>query len=83
MKELQDALKEGRVMLGFRRCLKALKSSNPKLVIIANNLPVSMEKQILHNAKLCNAQVKRFEGSSKELGTACGKPFAVSVVVIN
>ncbi len=81
-KELKDALKEGKAILGFRKSLKYLKTNKPKLVIIAENIPERYKIQILHNAKISKVKVKIFKGSSKELGVLCGKPFPVSTVVI-
>lgn len=77
-----DAIKLKKVIFGYRQAIKLIKSGKPKLVVIAENIPESMRKQIEHNAKIFNLKVEIFNGSSKELGVICGKPFPVSTLVI-
>jgi len=80
--EVQGALKEGKVILGFRRSIKFIKLNSPKLIVIANNIPENMGKEIEHNAKISKTKVEVFEGSSKELGVICGRPFPITTLVI-
>ena len=49
---------------------------------MAKNIPEDMRKEIEHHAKIFGIKVSIFEGSSKELGVICGKPFPVSTLVI-
>jgi large subunit ribosomal protein L30e len=79
---LQSALKAGKAILGFRRSIKFIKSSKPKLIIVANNLPGRMREEIEYNARLLGVEVKVFEGDSKELGVVCGKPFPITTIAI-
>jgi len=76
--EVKKAVKEGRAILGFRRSLKYIKMNEAKLVVIAKNVPEEFKEKILSATK----NVKIFNGSSKELGIICGKPYPVSTVVI-
>jgi large subunit ribosomal protein L30e len=80
--EIQDALKGQKAILGYRQSIKFIKLDEPKLVVIAKNIPESMKKEIEHNAKVSNVRMEVFEGSSKDLGVICGKPYPVSIVVI-
>jgi len=81
-KMIKSAIKEKKAILGFRECIKFLKMNIPKVVIIANNIPESLRKEIEYNAKISRVEVKVFNRSSKELGVICGKPFPVSTIVI-
>ncbi len=81
-REIQTALKENRVIIGYRESIDFIKSNKPKLIIVAKNIPDDMRKEIEHNAKIFGLEVIVFEGSSKELGVICGKPFPVSTLVI-
>ncbi len=73
---LRLAIESGRVVLGTNQCRKALREKGAKLVIISNNCLdeyFSSQKE---------APVRQFPGNNVELGAACGKPFAVSVVAV-
>lgn len=80
--EIQSAVKSGRAVIGYRESIKFLKNGDAKAIIIANNIPERMDAEIKHNAKVAEAKVEVFDGSSKDLGTACGKPFPVAAMVI-
>ena len=80
--EIQDALKKGKVILGFRKSIRYIKMYKPKLVVVANNIPESMKREIKYNTKIGKIKMKVFKGSSKKLGIICGKPFPVSTLVI-
>jgi len=79
---IQDALKVKKAVLGYRQSIKFIKLDEPKLIVIAKNIPESMKKEIEHNAKVSNTTLEIFSGSSKELGVICGKPYPVSAIVI-
>ncbi len=82
VKEIQTALKENKVIIGFRESVDFIKMNKPKMIVIAKNIPKVMREEIEHNAKIFGIEVKVFEGSSKELGIICGKPFPISTLVI-
>jgi large subunit ribosomal protein L30e len=79
---IQEAVKKGRVVLGYKESVKIIKSGKPNMVIIANNLPDVMKKEIEYNAKLAKIKIEVFDGSSKDLGVVCGKPFPVTILTI-
>ena len=82
VKEIQKALKENKVIIGYRESIDFIKLNQPKLIVMAKNIPDEMRKEIEHHAKIFGIKVSIFEGSSKELGVICGKPFPVSTLVI-
>jgi large subunit ribosomal protein L30e len=77
-----DAIKQKKVLFGYRQCMKEIKSGNPELIVIAKNIPENLRKEIEHNVKTFNLKMEIFDGSSKDLGTLCGKPFPISTLVI-
>jgi len=79
---IQAALKTGNIVLGYKESIKFIKLNTPKLIVIAKNIPETMRKEIEHNAKVGKMQMETFDGNSKELGIACGKPFPVTALVI-
>jgi large subunit ribosomal protein L30e len=82
MKELRDALKDNSVVMGSKTTIKYLKVGNVKLIVIANNCPESVTKEIEHYSKLSGIEVKKFDGTAKQLGVFCGKPFAIASLAI-
>lgn len=79
---IQDALKAKKALLGYRQVIKFIKLDEPKLIVIAKNIPESMRKEIEHNAKISSIAVEVFGGNSKDLGVICGKPYPVSAITI-
>ena len=80
--EVQTALKNGKVILGFRESIKFIKLNSPKLIVIASNIPKDLGNEIEYNAKISNTKVEVFKGSSKGLGVICGKSFPITTLVI-
>ncbi len=80
--EIRSAVSKGNVIIGYRESIKYLKSNTPKLVVIANNIPERMRKNLEDVSSVSGARVEVFEKDSVSLGVICGKPFPVSVLVI-
>lgn len=80
--EITQALKTNKAILGYRESIKFLKTDSAQKVVIAKNAPENIRKEMEHNSKVAKTEVEIFEGSSKELGVVCGKPFPVTVLVI-
>ncbi|OYT42519.1 MAG: 50S ribosomal protein L30e [Candidatus Aenigmarchaeota archaeon ex4484_224] len=81
-KEVKNAIKKGKAILGYRKSIKFLKLGKVKKIIIAKNIPESYKNEIEFNAKLNKLKVEIFDGTSKELGVICGRPHPVSTIVI-
>lgn len=81
-KSIKDALKTNNAIIGYRESIKFLKLNKPKMVVIASNAPERVRKEIEYNCKISNAKLETFNGSSKELGIICGKPYPIMVMVI-
>ena len=81
-KILKNAMRRGNTIFGFRRSMKFLKMNRGKMVIIAENMPEDMRKDIEYLCKISKTKVKIFKGSSKDLGIICGKPYPITTVVI-
>ncbi len=80
--ELKTAVAKGNVLFGSRSVLKALKSGNPKIVFVASNCPESARNDINSHAKISGTKVENFNGTGKQLGIICGKPFAIASFVV-
>lgn len=79
---IQSAIKSNKAIFGYRDTIKFIKINTPKLIVIAKNIPENMKKEIEHNAKMTKTRVEVFDGTSKELGVVCGKPFPIATITI-
>ncbi len=77
-KALRKAMKTGKVYLGSKRTIKALKNGEAKLVVIAKNCPEEVRLRIQE----FEVPIVEFEGTNMELGAMCGKPFSVAALAI-
>ena len=75
-------MKSGKASLGYKQCLKTLRSGRSKVVIISDNLPTVRKAEIEYYALLAKVGTIHYQGSNVDLGTACGKYFRVSVVSV-
>ncbi|KAI5286748.1 60S ribosomal protein L30 [Ascosphaera acerosa] len=75
-------MKSGKVTLGYKSTIKALRSGKAKLVIIAGNTPPLKKSELEYYSMLSKTSVHHFSGNNIELGTACGKLFRCSTMAI-
>ncbi len=78
-KVLKKALK-GKVYLGSKRTIKALKRGEAKLVIVSANCPKEIREKIEKYRK--DVPVLVYPGTNMELGALCGKPFSVASLAV-
>jgi large subunit ribosomal protein L30e len=52
------------------------------MIIIANNCPTELEKQLNYYVSLMKDKtyIHRYKGSSWDLGLACAKPYMISII---
>ncbi|MEM3399341.1 MAG: 50S ribosomal protein L30e [Candidatus Micrarchaeia archaeon] len=81
-KNIRMAVDTGKVIMGYRSVSNALTDASLKLVIIASNSPKEFADAIKEKAKVSNIPVYVYEGTSIDLGSACGRPFPVSFLGI-
>ncbi len=81
-REIRKAAESGRVLFGTKSAIQALKTGEAKLVIVASNVPKKTREDIAYYSGLAGTRTHTYEGSGVELGTACGKPFIISVVTV-
>jgi len=68
-----EKLPEGEATIGARQVTKGVKEGNIKTVVVASNCPDFLLK------KVEEANIQKFAGNQKELGTKLGKPFPVAM----
>ncbi|MCD7781182.1 MAG: 50S ribosomal protein L30e [Methanosphaera sp.] len=79
---IRVAVDTGKVILGSKKSVQAIKLGNGELIVIADNAPKELKEDVEVYANLSQMPVYTFEGSSVDLGSVCGKPFTVSVLVV-
>ncbi|KAI1851009.1 hypothetical protein JX265_004541 [Neoarthrinium moseri] len=75
-------MKSGKVALGYKSTLKALRAGKAKLVIIAGNTPPLRKSELEYYSMLSKTPVHHFGGNNIELGVACGKLFRCSTMSV-
>ena len=82
MKDLKEALKEKKVVMGTKSTLRLLKIGKLKKVYTASNCPENIKDDVSHYAKISNIEVVDLKENNEELGTLCKKSFFISVLGI-
>ena len=81
-KALRVVVKTGKVLFGSKSAQEAAQSGKAKLIILASNCPGVTRLDIEHSLKLSEVRLYTFQGSSIDLGAACGKPFPVAAMTL-
>jgi large subunit ribosomal protein L30e len=83
-KEINVAVKTGKVIIGSNKVLKEIASGELKLVILAENTPKDKVEllNIYNNCLDKPIPVYTTKSSSKDLGAVCGKPFWIAMLGI-
>ncbi|MHA1194632.1 MAG: 50S ribosomal protein L30e [Promethearchaeota archaeon] len=82
---IKVAYKTGNVIHGKSQVLRQIRQKPFKMLILSNNCPAELEKQLKYYNSLIDNKIfiYKYKGSSWELGLAMGKPYMVSVIGIN
>lgn len=81
-KEIRRAVDTGTIQFGYKSTERNVLKGNGKLVILSANAPKQAVEKTRHFAKVSEIPVFDFNGTAKELGSVCGKPFVVSVMLV-
>jgi len=82
MKELKEAIKAKKVIIGADRTLKNLKLGKLKRVYLASNVKQDIKDDVEHYTKLYSIKLIQLKEDNEELGLICKKQFSVSVLSI-
>ena len=80
MKELKQALKDNKVIIGTDRVLKKVRIGKLSVVYLASNCPQVVKEDVKHYANLYNIKVNELKENNEELGVICKKHFFISVL---
>merc|ERR1712050_730932 len=79
---LAVVMRSGKVSLGYKSTLKAIRKSKAKLIFISNNCPTVRKTQLEYYAVLAGIKTILYDGNNVDLGSACGKFYRVSCLSI-
>ena len=79
-RQLKNAIATGNLLFGQRQAKDACSKGSAKMVIVAANCP--QEYTTALRASHPEVRMHRARMVNRELGIACGKPFAVSTITI-
>ncbi len=81
-KAITAAVKTGKVLFGANSAIQSAKTGKAKMIVIASNCPQKIREDLEYYCKLSKIPLLVYEGTSFDLGVACGKPFIVSALTI-
>ncbi|MCK4687772.1 MAG: 50S ribosomal protein L30e [Candidatus Lokiarchaeota archaeon] len=81
---IKVAYKTGKIVFGRNQVLRSMRQNRYKMIIIANNCPMDLVKQLNHYISLGKDKIfiYKYKGSSWDLGLACAKPYMISIMGI-
>lgn len=81
-KQLQIAVRSGKIALGVKETVDAARFAKGKLLILASNCPSQDRQNIVQYAKQSGVPVFDYAGTSVDLGAACLKRFVVAALCV-
>ncbi len=79
-KAITSVVRTGKVVVGAEKTGASVKLKRVKLVILASNCPRDTADEVTREAGIASIPVYVYQGTSLDLGEACGKPFPVSTM---
>lgn len=80
--DIRLAVDSGKVALGNREVVKAIRDNTARLVIAASKNKEMALQDIQHLSKVSSVPSLVFQGNPVELGAVCGKPYSISMLAI-
>ena len=81
-KQLQIAVRSGKVALGIKEAIDAARFARGKLLILASNCPARDRQNIAQYAKQSGIPIFDYPGTSVDLGAACLKRYVVAALTV-
>ena len=80
--QLTLVMKSGKVLMGYKQTLKALRKGEVKMVIICSNCPRLRKTELEYYCILAKTAIYNYSGSNLEMGSAVGRLHKVSAIAI-
>ena len=81
-KEIRRAVDTGKVLFGVKQAEKSVLKGAAGLIVISSNATKQHMERIKQLCSVNSIPVLEFQGTGLGLGSVCGKPFVVSVLII-
>jgi len=83
-RELKKVVDSGKILIGSRETIKALRRKEAKLIIYASNCPEEIKRVFAERDEKRNGEMTIYDypANSFELGLACGKPYPIASLCI-
>jgi large subunit ribosomal protein L30e len=81
-KEIKDAMKEKKLVVGTRMIIKNIKKDAVKYVICPENCRDDVLEDLDYYSRNFGIEIRKFSGNSRQLGEICGKPFNIMLLGI-
>ncbi len=81
-KEIKDAMKEKKLLIGSNTVFKNIKKDAIRYVIYSSNCSDEVMGNLDYYSKNFGVEMKKFSGNSRQLGEICGKPFNIMLLGI-
>ncbi len=75
-KVLRSTISTGKVLIGARQTIDAVKNGKAQVVVVASN---RLEQTL---KELKGVPVIKYPGTGVDLGVACGKPYAITTLAV-
>merc|ERR1712226_98268 len=79
---LAVVMRSGKVSLGYKSTLKAIRKAKSRLIFISNNCPTVRKTQLEYYAVPAGIKTILYDGNNVDLGSACGKFYRVTCLSI-
>lgn len=81
-RHLEVINRTGKIIFGFRQSRSSILNRKSKLVILAKNCPVNLEREIKIACRISSTPYLKVDASGRELGFMVGRRFSSSVISI-
>ena len=81
-KEIRRAVDTGKVVFGTKVAKKRLLAGEGEMVIVSSNMPTNEKETLKQLVTVEGKKFYEFSDTGLVLGSVCGKPFTVSVMLV-
>lgn len=81
-KEIRRAVDTGTVVFGTKVAKKKIMAGEGEMLIVCNNMPTNEKEVLKHLVSVEGKKFYEYSDTGMVLGSVCGKPFTVSVMLI-
>ena len=81
-KEIRRAVDTGKVVFGTKVARKKILAGEGEMVIVSSNMPTNEKETLKQLVTVEGKKFYEYSDTGLVLGSVCGKPFTISVMII-